>query len=450
MKRYLVAGLCVWATACGAAPAGAPVVLISIDGLKPDYITDADRHGLRIPALRRLMAEGTHARAVTGVLPTVTYPSHTTLVTGVAPATHGILYNSPFDPLHRNQDGWMWYAEDVKAPTLWGAANRAGFVSSSVDWPVTVGAAITYNIAQYWRATTDDDHKLLRALSTPGLLDEGEKAVGRYPAGYLYTVESDTRRSEFAAWLIAAKRPRLHTSYFSVLDEVEHEHGPSAPEVFATIEAIDSMIERVWKAAIGVDPGAVVCVVSDHGFAPYDRTVSLNVALQRAGLVDVDADGRVRDWRAIAWGNAVMLKDRGDAAALAAARQALDALIADPASGVFRYFDNAEARREGGFPDAAFVVGVKSGFAISGRVSGALVEPHALAGTHGLLRELHEMDSAFFIAGRGVPRGRAIDRIDMRDIAPTLARLAGIGLPRAEGHDLFDASLPGAPGSLAR
>ena len=336
MRPYLVAGLWLWTAACAAPPAGTPVVLISIDGLKPEYIINADQHGLKIPSLRRLMSEGTYARAVTGVLPTVTYPSHTTMVTGVAPAAHGILYNSPFDPLHRNQDGWMWYAEDVKTPTLWDAANRAGFVSSSVDWPVTVGAAITYKIAQYWRATTEDDHKLLRALSTPGLLDEGEKAVGRYPAGYLYTVESDTRRADFAAWLIAAKRPRIHTSYFSVLDEVEHEHGPATPEVFATIEAIDGMIDRVWKAAIGVNPDTVVCVVSDHGFAPYDRTVSVNVALQRAGLIDVDVEGHVLDWRAMTWGNAVMLKDRGDAAALGAARKVLDALVADPSSGVFR------------------------------------------------------------------------------------------------------------------
>ena len=137
--------------------------------------------------------------------------------------------------------------------------------------------------------------------------------MGRYPAGYIYTVESDTRRSEFAAWLIAAKRPRIHTSYLSVLDEVQHDHGPATPEVFATIEAIDGMIDRVWKAAVRVDPGAVVCVVSDHGFAPYDTTVSVNVALRRAGLIDVDPDGHVRDWRAMTWGNAVMLKHREDA-----------------------------------------------------------------------------------------------------------------------------------------
>jgi hypothetical protein len=131
------------------------------------------------------------------------------------------------------------------------------------------------------------------------------------------------------------------------------------------------------------------------------------------------------------------LKDRGDAAALAATRKVLDGLVADRSSGVFRYFDNAEARREGGFPDAAFVVGIRPGYEIAERLTGALVEPHTPAGTHGLLRELHEMDSAFFIAGEGVPRGRVLERIDMRDIAPTLAAVAKISLPGAQGHDLF-------------
>ena len=66
------------------------LVMISIDGLRPDYVTAADAHGAKVPNLRRFMKEGAYAEGVTGVVPTVTYPSHTTLVTGVWPATHGI------------------------------------------------------------------------------------------------------------------------------------------------------------------------------------------------------------------------------------------------------------------------------------------------------------------------------------------------------------------------
>src|SRR5262250_2608679 len=80
----------------------APVVMISTDGLKPDYVLHADKHGLKIPHLRRFLKEGAFAEGVKGVLPTVTYPSHTTLVTGASPPRHGILANTPFDPLGKN------------------------------------------------------------------------------------------------------------------------------------------------------------------------------------------------------------------------------------------------------------------------------------------------------------------------------------------------------------
>jgi predicted AlkP superfamily pyrophosphatase or phosphodiesterase len=78
--------------------------------------------------LRDFVKSGTYASGVVGVLPTVTYPSHTTLMTGVAPVVHGIGSNTPFDPLNTNRDGWFWYAQDLKVRTLWQAASHG--------WPV--------------------------------------------------------------------------------------------------------------------------------------------------------------------------------------------------------------------------------------------------------------------------------------------------------------------------
>src|SRR6266480_5516283 len=96
---------CWWTPAQNLPPI--PLVLISIDGMKPDYVLDADKHGLRIPNLRRFPAEGTYASGVAGVLPTVTYPSHTTMVTGVSPTRHGIIANTSFDPFGKNLEGWF-------------------------------------------------------------------------------------------------------------------------------------------------------------------------------------------------------------------------------------------------------------------------------------------------------------------------------------------------------
>src|ERR1700738_1600643 len=185
------------------------LVIISVDGMRPDYVTGADAHGAKIPHLRRFMREGSYAEGVVGVVPTVTYPSHTTLVTGVWPAKHGIFGNTTFDPLQKNYQGWYWYAEDIRVPTLWDLATGAGRTTASIQWPATVGAHITWNIPEFWRANTEDDPKLLRAVSTAGLLIDADKEIGSYGGGIDSLVEADERRSRYAQWILEKKRPAL-------------------------------------------------------------------------------------------------------------------------------------------------------------------------------------------------------------------------------------------------
>lgn len=419
-----------------------PVVMISIDGLKPDYILEADKYHLQIPNLRKLVKDGAYATNVTGIMPTVTYPSHTTMVTGVWPAKHGIYTNSPFDPFGKNQGGWNWYAEDIKAQTLWEAVSKAGMKSSSVDWPVTVGAKIDFNIAQIWRASTPEDHKLLRVLCTKGLLEEAEKAIGEYPYGYNYTIESDGQRARFSAYILESKKPNFHTAYFSVLDEEQHAHGPYTPKVFETLEAIDKMVGVVWQAAMKAGNGqAYLCVVSDHGFARIEKEIRINFALREAGLIQLDEKGALKSWQAICWNSggstAIILKDKNDNAAKQKVRDILNKLASDSSSGVLKFFEGAELQMTGGFSDAAFIVGSKPGYYFSGSFEPPITKARSIGGGHGFLPELTEMDSSFFIVGQGIKANRNLGRIDMRDIAPTLAGLLKVKLPEAEGRDVL-------------
>ncbi len=168
MRRAFLAG---GALLVGALPAGAfaePVLLISIDGLQPADVIEADKRGIDIPNLKRFVNEGSYASGVRGVLPTVTYPSHATLLTGVSPAKHAIIGNTSFDPMQINQGGWYWYASDYKVQTLWDAVAKAGITTANVHWPVSVKASsIKWNIPQVWRTGHADDAKLMKALATP-------------------------------------------------------------------------------------------------------------------------------------------------------------------------------------------------------------------------------------------------------------------------------------------
>ncbi len=418
------------------------LVMISVDGMRPDYVTAADAHGAKIPQLRRFIKEGSYAEGVVGVVPTVTYPSHTTLVTGVWPAKHGIFGNTTFDPVQKNYQGWYWYAEDIRVPTLWDLAAEAGRTTASIQWPVTVGGHITWNIPEFWRANTDDDAKLLRAVATAGLVADLEKELGPYPAGINASIETDELRGKYAQWILEKKRPALLTLHLIALDHIEHETGVFSLEDMAILERIDTVIGNVRETAERIAPGRTyIAVVSDHGFAKTDTQLNLFPLFRQAKLFTTDEKGKITDWRAMPWINsasaAIMLKDPADSATLAEVRELLTKVAADPANGIDRILDADELHKRGGFPTASFLIDSKPGWKMGGSLDGPVLSKTKPGGTHGELPDLPDLRAAFFIVGPGVPAGHSLDIIDMRDIAPTLAHVVGLSFSFADGKILL-------------
>ena len=421
------------------------VVLISIDGLKPEYVLEASAHGLKIPTLRAMVTRGAYARGVIGVVPTVTYPSHTTLVTGAAPARHGIVANNTFDPLNRNQGGWYWYASDIRVPTLWDLMSDARRTVGNVHWPVTVGARITWNLPQYWRSGEADDRKLVAALSSPGLYDSLERELGiPYADGKDESIEGDERRARFAERMIETRRPALMLAYFTALDHEQHEHGPFSAEAKATLERLDVVIASLTRAARRAygDDGAVVAVVSDHGFMRTSRALNLIHAFRSAGFVTVadDAPDRPTAWRATVWsagGSAAVVVNDSGAALRDSLGRLLRSLSADTIHGIERIVDRAGLARLGGFPSAAYLVNLREGFTFGSNPRGPLVREVRPGGTHGYLPDAPAMYASLFIVGPTIPAGRDLGIIDQRAIAPTLARLLGVRLAAAEAPVLL-------------
>jgi predicted AlkP superfamily pyrophosphatase or phosphodiesterase len=380
---------------------------------------------------------------VQGVVPTVTYPSHTTLVTGVWPTKHGIYSNSVFDPLQKNADGWYWYNEDLHAPTLWDAVANTGRKTASVQWPVSVGARIDWLIPEIWRAGTAEDGKLLRALCTPGLLAEITPELGEYRGGFDSTPEADAMRGKYAEWILQKKHPGILTLHLLGLDHEEHDSGPFSPQSVAVLEQLDAVIGSLRTVAERVAPGhAYIAVVSDHGFAKVDSQLNLFAAFLEAKLFTLNDKGKIADWKAMPWETggsaAIVVKDPNDQATLSAVRDLLAKLAADPANGIDRVLKAEDLHERGGYPNASFFVGLKPGWKTISSLTGPVVSKTAKTlGTHGQLPEVPDMRASFFVVGTGVPAGKDLGLIDMRSIAPTLAHLIGVPLPSADGRNLL-------------
>ncbi len=442
MRAFALAALL--ATTAVTAASANPVLMISIDGLRPLDVIDAQQRGIKVPNLAAFMTDGAWAQGVKNVLPTVTYPDHATLITGVWPNVHGISNNEMFDPLDKNYHGWYWYATDIKVPTLWDAVHNNHQTVASIDWPVSVGTpSIDYNIPEYWRALNANDLKLLHALATPGLLESVQKQAGTpWAAMFAETPTSDTARAKFAAALLTLDHPQFMTLHLVSLDGTQHEFGPDTPEGHAALENIDAGVGAVIAAARAAEPDVVVAIVSDHGFAAVQHDVNLSTAFVKAGLITLDPKTQKPiAWQAAPWdaggSSAIVLKDPNDKALHDKVAALLAKLAADPKNGIAQVIDKPTLDAMGGGKEASFWVDFKLGYEGGTKLVSPLVTAGSLKGMHGYFPTHPEMRATFMIAGPGIPKADALGEIDMRDIAPTLAKVLGVSLPTATGKPLF-------------
>jgi len=192
-------------------------------------------------------------------------------------------------------------------------------------------------------------------------------------------------------------------------------------------------------AALAANPRTVVAIVSDHGFSATQKIVNLRVPFVAAGLiklksVDANRPPAVASWDAQAWPSggvaAIVLRDRKDEKT----RRQVDALLAqlksDPHNGIARVLTGSDAHSRGGFPEADWVVECASGFYAGSALRGELIAPAPSKGMHGYVPDQSAMHSSFFMLGGGVGK-HPLGVIDMRQLAPTFAKILGVKLPSA-------------------
>jgi predicted AlkP superfamily pyrophosphatase or phosphodiesterase len=434
-------------TLCASGAArSAPVVLVSIDGMLPAYYVEADRMGLGIPNLRALVREGAYATGATSVMPSVTFPAHTTMVTGVSPRRHGIFTNEIFDPDGALGGGWHWYYDDVRTPTLFSRARAAGLKTAAVTWPVTAGAPIDLNIPDmYPNPNLREAKNLLSLARTPaaarvldGLLPPAEELVHM----------SDELRARVAVRFLGEK-PDLLAVHFLGLDEAQHRAGPRTPAAVAALEAIDGLVGQVFQALR--DQGrwdeTTVVLVSDHGFMAVEHEIRVATLLRTLGLYALDARGRVTSWRAMPWYAGGTLAIVLSASATDEDRRLVDdavrLLLANPSYGVARAFRGAELAARGGFTGAYVVLEARPSYTFSSALDAPdLVVARPPGGTHGYDPQRPELRASFLIRGPHVRRNKNLGLVRLLDVAPTVARVLGVDMGQVEGRVLTEAFGP--------
>jgi Type I phosphodiesterase / nucleotide pyrophosphatase len=405
------------------------LLLISLDGLRPEFYLD---EAYAAPELRALLRAGSHARVAEGVFPTVTYPSHASIATGVRPARHGISFNVLFEPIGE-RGRWYEEAADLRAPALWEWARAAGRRTAAVSWPSTLGARIDLLLPERDYYARRDALEALRAAVTSGLFER----LGLSPREEIFrnVVEWDGFLTASAAAIIRDARPHLVLLHLVQLDSFQHRGGREGGDVKPALARIDAHLGTLRRALTeaGLAERTAIIVTGDHGFQNVERTLSPNQILADAGLRECPRAGH--GWRAtahLAGGAAAVFVNPADDAAIALSAETA---LRQAASGRLTIVSRRELDALGAMPGAAFAIEAAAGFDLVG-ACGPIEAPALLArrGTHGFLPFRPSMATGFLAAGPGVRAGGAVERIRLIDIAPTAARLLGIAAPAVEGR----------------
>ncbi len=426
-------------------PAGAAehVVLVSIDGFAAYHLTDAE---LDLPNIRRLIREGAWASSSETVFPSVTHPSHTTMLTGVEPRLHGVLSNNltnretdeSFHPTNKPR------LETVKVPTLFDLAKEKGLATAAFFWPETKDdPSIDFNVPEVFTPEHKGDIDAvpaavleeLRAGGVPIELYFQWYGSERMPA-------ADMILAEAAAHAIKTRKPGLLAIHILATDAAQHDHGPSHYLAKAALTNADACVGVLLEAAqeAGIADSTVFLVTADHGFHSVEWEMNVRPAFERAGLADK------LEIRAGGWSAALVRKKgfrRGDQAKLDRVLAQLEqheriSRIVRPvdmhALGLPRYQESVYAAGEYlVIPDIDTYLTAEPGG------TAERVKRTEASHSHGYLPGHPRMYTSFVLSGAGVKRGALLGHVRNLDIAPTIAHLLGLEPPKMSGRVLEEA-----------
>jgi predicted AlkP superfamily pyrophosphatase or phosphodiesterase len=377
------------------------LLVVSVDGLDWRYLRNRDAMGLAIPNLRRLLRQGQVAQGVIGVFPTITWPSHTSLITGARPDQHGIMGNRR--PQSQGGD-YYWTSDLLHVPPLWQCAADHGLTTAAITWPVTVNNTITYDLPEYFKRRNGGSMDLdsIASKATPGLVEAITKMYPSFAQQWM----DDRTRTQAVLYLLRIKRPHLILLHLVDLDSEAHDQGPFDKNANAILERSDELIGDMLKA---LPPDYDFALVSDHGFERVDNIANLPVLLGQAGIT-----GDIRPMGGVA--------ATGDDAVATYLR----GMSAKHEQGIGREVPRAEILQYAPpLKDSVAVFEPMDHFLFGAGKTGPYLTPPQEKGDHGFWPTRFDYRSVFLLYGPGVKAG-SLPEIQMIDIEAKLASLLGM------------------------
>jgi predicted AlkP superfamily pyrophosphatase or phosphodiesterase len=403
------------------------VVLVSIDGFRPDFYT---QEHWATPNLKFMAINGVYAKGVKTIFPSVTYPSHTTLSTGVLPDKHGVYYNTNVE-LNTSKAQWIYHSSQVKTSTIWQWAKDKGLTTASVSWPITLeNAYIDYNLPEIWDFKNPSDRiKATTEHAKPkGLFNEVlDKAVGHLESNEfnLSSLAMDENLGRSAAYILKTYKPNLLTLHLPNTDGAQHTYGREHYEVERAIAGADKVVGNIIDAVqkAGIEENTVIIVTGDHGFVTTNFAISPNVWLKEQGLFDKAY------FFSSGGSTSLHLYDNKDVKVVAKVKELLTNLPEKYKRG-FDIIDEEQGKVRGADPSVKLSLSGKLGYSFTNNSTGEALTT-SKGGKHGYYPNIQEIYTGFVAYGKPLKQGLVIDSLNLEDVAVIIGKMLDLSIPNS-------------------
>ncbi|MBB4119796.1 putative AlkP superfamily pyrophosphatase or phosphodiesterase [Mesonia hippocampi] len=429
MKKIISLSLLFIAIASLSAQETKHLVIISIDGFRSDFYKNEK---WATANLKFLAKNGTIADDVRTIFPSVTYPSHTTISTGMLPENHGILYNTEISPAGK-PGNWYYKHEQVKAKSIWEYAKEKGLTTASVSWPITINNPfIDYNLPEIWSFENPMDRRGATATyATPkGLFEEVEKnatgtlAINEYN---LSSFQMDQNLGRMAAYLLETYKPNLLTIHLPNTDGAQHKVGRNGDLVNRAIANADNVVGKIYDALkrAKILENTSIIITGDHGFISTHTAIAPNVWLKNAGLYN-------KAFFFSTGGSAFLhIRNKNDKKTLKKVKQVLAELpIAEKQR--FKIITEKQLRAFKADPNVNLAISAADGYSFTNTEKGA-VYTQKIGGKHGYFPDNHKIYTGFIGYGAGFKARKQLPLINLEDIMPTALKLLNINVTDTDG-----------------
>ncbi|MCR5278428.1 MAG: ectonucleotide pyrophosphatase/phosphodiesterase [Lachnospiraceae bacterium] len=400
---------------------------------------------LTLPNFSRIVREGFFCDHVYSVYPSLTYPAHTSIVTGRVPNRHGIVNNTLFQPRRDNPD-WMYKRKYIQGTTLYDLAHKKGLKTATLLWPVTGGAKVDYNIPEIM-VTRKLQNQVISCLAngTPGYLLKLNSKFGKMRDGINQPALDDFLMAS-TEYTIRNYNPDLLMVHFTDVDTTRHNFGPEGPKVTEALKRHDKRLGDIlkWLEETGDMKETSFIVLGDHCQIGADRIVYLNKLLKDKGFL-TEKNGKITDYRAITKscdGSSYLYINEnyaGDEDFLESLTDLLNEIKSDPELGVEEIYTSEEAAEMGADENCFAMIEAKPGFYFlneTEKLTESVNETsnHKMLSIHGCSPEKEENITFFAGFGAGIKKGARVDSMHLWDEGPTIAKLMGLYIPDADGR----------------